>query len=338
MWKKRSLLLKTLVKLIPLLLLSVSCAGNNEIIVKEISTMEVEPIVELPVEKSVLNFNEENGLELNVSDMEDIAFGFVHTGIYSPEGNVVIVTEEMDHGIQTLGFRTFAKTHTVENIFVSPINFFWSASEKYVVIHNIDFYANEGSTGITVLNVQSGQYIEISKDQIINGQDLGKRDKLNIYNIVWLSPTKFSLIASAGYLGYSGHPGIEYNRRVALGDNFDNKDDIVLVANWEVEIVNDNSEPIVPIAIEESEISNMLIGKWQDKNDKDSYLTFSEKEMIFTDDGVVTEQYDYGFSDIYKSIYMESDDTYWDITITYLDQYNLTLYNEIRGVILEFDK
>ncbi len=260
----------------------------------------------------------ENGLELKISEMEDISFGFVHTGMYSPEGNVLIVTEEIDHGIHTLAFRTFAKTHTVENALVSPENFFWSASEKYVVIHNIDFYANEGSTGITILNVQSGQYIEIEKDQIINGQNLGNRNKLAIYHIVWLSSTKFSLIASAGYLGYSGHPGIEYNRRVALGDNFNNKDDIVLVANWEVEIINDNSEPIVSIAVEKCEISDIIIGEWQDRDDMNSYLTFSEKEMIFTSDGVITEWEEYGFSDIYHSIYLESDDTYWEITLTYL--------------------
>jgi len=284
------------------------------------------------------SYAEDNGLELKVSEMEDIPFGFVHTGKYSPEGNVLIVTEEIDHGIKTLAFRTFKKKHIVENAFVSPENFFWSASEKYVVIHNIDFYANEGSTGITVLNVQSGQYIEIGTDQIINGQNLGNRDRFNIYNIVWLSSTKFSLIVSAGYQGYSGHPGIDYNRKVALGDDFNNKDDIVLVANWEVEIVNDNSEPIVPIAVEKSEISDILIGQWQNSHDMDSYLTISNKEMIFTSDGVITEQEEYGYFDLYHSLYLESDDTHWDITLTYLDQYNLTISNYYRGITLEYIK
>lgn len=342
----RELILKPIIILITILFLSVSCAGNKNLHDKEITNIEVEPIEdfprseipekELPIEKSHLNFKKENGLELKVSNMEDISFGYLHTGLYSPEGHVVLENEEIDHGIQTLALRTFGEILTFENLFVSPKNFFWSASEKYVVIHNIDLYANEGSTGITVINVQSGQFIEIGKDQIINEQDLGNRDKLNIYNIVWLSDTKFSLIASAGYLGYSGHPGINYNRWAALGDKFNNKDDIVLVANWEVEIVNDKSEPIVPISIEESEIENILIGKWQDSNDKDRTLTFSKEEMIFTTNGVITEREEYGFSDLYKNIYLESDDTYWDITLTYLDQYNLTLYNNYRGLQLEF--
>jgi len=55
------------------------------------------------------SYAEDNGLELKVSEMEDIPFGFVHTGKYSPEGNVLIVTEEIDHGIKTLAFRTFKK-------------------------------------------------------------------------------------------------------------------------------------------------------------------------------------------------------------------------------------
>jgi hypothetical protein len=64
------------------------------------------------------------------------------------------------------------------------------------------------------------------------------RDKLNIYNIVWLDSTKFSLIASTGFLGESGHPDINYNRRQKLGENFWNKVDNILVANWKVEIIN----------------------------------------------------------------------------------------------------
>jgi len=212
--------------------------------------------------------------------MEDIAFGFVYNGTISPDGDVVIITEELDHGISKLAFRTYYTTHKVDEIYVSPLSYTWSPSGKYVVIRNIDFYAGDGSTGIIILNVQSGHYIEITREQIINGMELGKREKLNIYNIVWLDSERFSLIASAGYLGESGHPGINYNRKVELGDKLGNKDDIILVANWKVEIVNDESEPLDPKIIEKSESLKLLLGKWQSMDDTDSYILFTEEEII----------------------------------------------------------
>lgn len=130
--KIKSLLLKALIFSITLLLFSVSCAGNNDINVKEITKVDVEPIEEIPVARRVLTFKEENGLELKVSHMKEVSFGFLHTGLYNPE--------EIDHGMQSLAFRTFGKTQTVENIFVSPKNFFWSASGKWKDINVKDSY------------------------------------------------------------------------------------------------------------------------------------------------------------------------------------------------------
>ncbi|MGL1894206.1 MAG: hypothetical protein OCD02_21430 [Spirochaetaceae bacterium] len=206
-----------------------SCVGTSNTIDYQINNTESEGLI----------FKNETGLELNVSQMEDIAFGFVHTGEFSPDYEVQIKAEEIEFNSFILTIKTQSKTYSIESLSVSPISFSWSSSGRYVVIHNIDYYAGEGSTGIVVLNVQTGHFIEINKDQIIGGREIGKRDKLNIYNIVWLDLDRFSLVASVGYLGESGHPGIDSNRKTYLGEFFGNKDDIVLVANWDIKILND---------------------------------------------------------------------------------------------------
>lgn len=135
---------------------------------------------------------EENGLSLRISEMEDIAYGFVYTGTFSPDYYVRIKTEEVSPGAYRLVAITGAKTVSIENINGSPQNLTWSSSGRYVVFNNVDVYAGDGSTGIILLNVQTGKYIEIGRDQFINGKDLGQREKLDIYSIVWLDSNRFS--------------------------------------------------------------------------------------------------------------------------------------------------
>lgn len=239
--------------IITTLIFSVSSAGFSQDGPSEDSPLQAAPAVNLsdaglPQKEAI--FIEENGLKFRISDMEDIAFGYVHTAKFSPDSDVLIVTEETGVGAYRLA-TPYLNSHSIENISGSPQDFTWSSSGQYVVFHNVDVYAGAGSTGLMLLNVQSGKYIEISKDQFINGKDLGQREKLNIYSIVWLDSNSFSLIASAGYLGESGHPGINYNRMNELGDNLGNRDDNILVANWKVEIINDDS--IIPDEISEND-------------------------------------------------------------------------------------
>lgn len=341
--RKRFYLIMLTLKLMTLLSILISCSGLSSKVLFSLETSQIE--------RKDFIFKKDNGLELHVSEMEDIAFGFVHTGTFSPEGDVQIIIEELDHGLYTLAFRTNLNTHKVDNISVSPKSYTWSSTGKYVVIHNVDYYADDGSTGILILNVQSGHYIEITSDQLINEKDLGKRNKLNIYNIVWLDSNRFSLIVSAGYLGESGHPGIDYNRKAALGEKFGNKDDIILVANWELEIVNDESKSLDPERVEKSETLKLLLGKWQSMDDTNSYVTFTEKEIIYTykNEFISQEPYvlsdkcmgttnenDLNSSDSSEYIYMESSDTCFYI-IDLAPQY-LSLSYVGRGNTLNYVK
>lgn len=279
------------------ILIIVSCAGSPSM-EESGNPVDDQPHEEDAVnDKELLVFKNEAGLELEVSEMDEVAFGFVHKGKVSPDGDVWLITEEIDHGYQKLAFRTYFKTHMVDDISVSPESFSWSPTGKYVVIHNIDYYADAGSIGIVLLNVESGHFIEITSEQISSGIDLGKREKINIYNIVWLDENSFSMVASAGYLGESGHPGIDFNRKTILGDKFGKRDDFLLVASWKVEVVNDQSEKLDPEKPEISETLKLLLGKWQSMDDTSSYVTFTKDEIIYSYDNEIINRESYELSD-----------------------------------------
>jgi hypothetical protein len=79
--------------------------------------------------------------------MEDIAFGFVHRAEFSPDSDVLIVTEET--GVGTFRLATpYLNSHSIETISGSPRDFTWSSSGQYVVFQKVDVYLGAGSMGL----------------------------------------------------------------------------------------------------------------------------------------------------------------------------------------------
>ncbi len=87
-----------------LLAFLVSCAGTQDTRVNNIAASGVEENEpesevsllqdELPPEKYELNFKNDNGLEVHISTMEDIAFGYVYSDRYSPDREVLITDRQ----------------------------------------------------------------------------------------------------------------------------------------------------------------------------------------------------------------------------------------------------
>lgn len=126
---------------------------------------------------------------------------------------------------------------------------------------------------------------------------------------------------------------------IELGDDFGNREDNLLVANWEIEIVNDESK--IPDELTEDAFSGNHIGKWQNYDDMNSNITFSDKEMIFSYEGTIIERIDYIFSDdcvlpepinmenapdLAQYIYIQSSDSCWQINID-PNQRSLSIYD-----------
>jgi len=145
--RKRFYLILVTLKVITLLSILISCAGTPSIIEQEdhatgaLQNEEPSEVLisqEKPqIENKELIFKAENGLELDVSEMEDIAFGFVHTGMFSPEGDVQLITKDLDHGLYSLAFNTYFKTHSVDDIVVSPKSYTFQGNKSRVIFANI---------------------------------------------------------------------------------------------------------------------------------------------------------------------------------------------------------
>jgi hypothetical protein len=159
--------------------------------------------------------------------MNESVEGFVYYGNKSPDGKVELVSEPIDPTSYEVTIKSASSNKIVEGVYLSPIKNYWSENSEYVILNNADTYAGAGTYSLLVLNAASAAYVSITADQLVEGVDVGDREMLYIKNIVWLNDQSFFIEAYVGYLGYSGHPGIDNNRKSKLGDKFANTDDII---------------------------------------------------------------------------------------------------------------
>jgi hypothetical protein len=165
-------------------------------------------------------------LESNIMKERSLE-GFVYYGNKSPNGSVELVSESIDPTSDKITVKSATSNKTVEGVYLSPLKNYWSENGNYVILNNIDTYAGSGTYSIVLLNIESVKYVSINMDQLFEGIDVGEREMLYIKNIVWLNDQSFFIESYVGYLGYSGHPGIDNNLKNQLGDKFANTDDIV---------------------------------------------------------------------------------------------------------------
>ncbi|MFT6922175.1 MAG: hypothetical protein ACJA1C_001177 [Crocinitomicaceae bacterium] len=188
----------------------------------------VQIIQEAELIEKVSNGNKTNAVpSLESTTMKEPLEGFVYSGNKSPEGSVELVSELIDPTSYKVSVKSTSSNKTIEGVGLSPLKNYWSENGKYVILDNVDSYAGSGTYSVVLLNVESVKYVSIDMDQLFDGIDVGDREMLYIKNIVWLNDQSFFIESYVGYLGYSGHPGIDANLKTKLGDKFANTDDIV---------------------------------------------------------------------------------------------------------------
>jgi hypothetical protein len=188
----------------------------------------VKTIQEAELIEKVSNKNKANSMfSLESSIMKEPLERFVYSGNKSPDGSVELISEPIDPTSNKIIIKSALSSKTVEGVYLSPLKNYWSENGKYVILDNVDTYAGSGTYSIVLLNVESLKYVSIDMDQLFEGVDVGDREMLYVKNIVWLNDQSFFIESYVGYLGYSGHPGIDTNLKNKLGDKFANTDDIV---------------------------------------------------------------------------------------------------------------
>jgi hypothetical protein len=167
------------------------------------------------------------GFTLASNRMNESVEGFVYSGDKSPDGKVELESEPIDPTSYEVTIKSASSSKIVEGVYLSPVKNYWSENSEYVILNNTDTYAGAGTYSLLVLNVASAAYVSIDSAQLLEGVDVGDREMLYIKNIVWLNDKSFFIESYVSYLGYSGHPGIDNNRKTKLGDKFANTDDII---------------------------------------------------------------------------------------------------------------
>ncbi|MFT6138456.1 MAG: hypothetical protein ACJA0U_001234 [Salibacteraceae bacterium] len=167
------------------------------------------------------------GFTLESNIIREPLEGFVYSGNKSPDGAVELESELIDPTSFEVIIKSASINKKVLGVDLSPIKNYWSENSEYVILNNADTYAVAGTYSLLLLNVASAAYVSITADQLVEAVDVGDREMLYIKNIVWLNDKSFFVEAYVGYLGYSGHPGIDNNRKTKLGDKFANTDDII---------------------------------------------------------------------------------------------------------------
>jgi len=193
--------------------------------------------VESVFKKEILD--NEKGFKIALSNSETSGKRFFHKSDVNPSKTIRIDGEEVDPGTYTVQINSEKLKYKLRDVYCAPDQYYWPKKGKYVLLNNVDIYANSGTESIYVLNVLTGSFIEIDKTQFQEGLKVGNREMLNIELIYWLDETTFKIEGCFTYLMGSGHPGIDQNRKKKLGKNFGNRKDVVRLLDRTFEIVQD---------------------------------------------------------------------------------------------------
>jgi len=154
---------------------------------------------------------------------------FIHQQEESPDGGVSVSIRGQDPTSSVLLVRSGGEEAFVEKLFFQAEQVFWSNDSRYVAFGDDDNYAGSGNRGFLVVDVREKKFIAIETVKMGAGQERGKRDMYKLSKICWLPPgdrVMFSL--AVDYMGSSGHPGIDEERKDRLGDNFGKSDPVDL--------------------------------------------------------------------------------------------------------------
>ena len=110
---------------------------------------------------------------------------------------------------------------------VTPGLISWSPNGRRLALLESDFYAGSGDTAIVAVDLLLEQAAVITLDTLLEGIDIGKRTYFEIKELVWRDDDLWFLL-HVNFLGYSGHPGIDSQRKKEMGEDFARDDPITV--------------------------------------------------------------------------------------------------------------
>ncbi len=154
---------------------------------------------------------------------------FVRQQEDSPDGNVSVSIRGQDPTSSVLLVRRGEDETFVEGLYFQADKVYWSQDSRRVAFGDNDFYTRAGNQGFIVVDLEEMSYTKLGTIKLGKHKEHGKRDRFGLSGVCWLPPgdrVMFSL--SVDFMGGSGHPGIDGERKDRLGDDFGKSDPVEL--------------------------------------------------------------------------------------------------------------
>lgn len=154
---------------------------------------------------------------------------FVHPQEDSPDGSVNVSIRGQDPTSSVLLVRRGDEEEFIKDLYFQAENFYWSEDSRRAAFGDDDFYTRAGNQGFIVVDVEKMTFAKLGTIKLNKRKECGKRDMFKLSGVCWLPPgdrVMFSL--SVDFMGGSGHPGIDAERKERLGGDFGKSDPVDL--------------------------------------------------------------------------------------------------------------
>lgn len=187
---------------------------------------------------SVIGFaeTEYDVVELSDEEYDSLsAEAFYFYGDTSPDDSrwVLFVDHEEEAGQFPL-IRTDQDATPVSGLclFAECEDIAWSPDSKLFAFADYDALYYGGEQYLYVVEVYEGENFHVSLHKLIEGKELGNRDKLTVHNLSWLPESNAILFdLEANFLGSAGDDMMDRHRIEELGEDFE-RDDPVRAGNF----------------------------------------------------------------------------------------------------------
>lgn len=168
-------------------------------------------------------------------DAVKVAYSFGTKGMFegkksfSPDSKVQAFFQEVDPTASSIVITRGGRDVVIRDHYFQTDEVFWSRDSTRVAFVDSDYYAGGGDMHVVIVDTYRHRIITIPLKRLADKIERGDRSMYAVSSLRWgKNSDRIYFFCEVNYQGYSGHPGIDANRRKKMGKLFA-KDDPVEV-------------------------------------------------------------------------------------------------------------
>lgn len=150
-------------------------------------------------------------------------------GLQAPDGKTSVSFAFLDPTSDGLVIHSGDRHKQVEGLFFKTRQVFWSPDSSRIAFGDEDLLSKSGNQRVLIVDLSALQVSKVETTKLGKKKKRGLRDAFAVSGMCWMPDAdqlRFKL--SVDYVGPSGNPDIDGERRDRLGDKFGKHDPIVL--------------------------------------------------------------------------------------------------------------